>query len=394
MRVGLLWHSFFSGNLGVSALTEANISLIKEAESGGNIDFVLFGPRGDKNFRPPNELKNVRYVEVSSLRSLPAIFAALRRCNIIFDIGSGDSFSDIYGARRLAKIAGLKFISALAGRPPVLSPQTIGPFESSLGRFVAARALKSCRHVFARDELSFGRAEQLMGGRAKANLSLATDVAFALRPLETWPDHYPALEPNKTHIGLNVSGLLHQGGYTKANQFGLALDYRALINELIEELSAPKEHVVWLIPHVYQLARTAKESDLEISKALNQAHPKTRLAPLFFNASEAKTFISKMNLLLGARMHATIAAVSSGVACVPMSYSLKFQGLFESLDYPYTIDLKKLSLEEARATSLASIEHIDEMSRRARASTAIALDRLSPYRANIRQQLSLGQGKK
>ena len=36
-------------------------------------------------------------------------------------------------------------------------------------------------------------------------------------------------------------------------------------------------------------------------------------------------------------MHATIAAFSAGVADIPFSYSRKFEGLYDSLGYPYVI---------------------------------------------------------
>ena len=48
-----------------------------------------------------------------------------------------------------------------------------------------------------------------------------------------------------------------------------------------------------------------------------------------------------MSFFLGARMHSTIAAFSSGVPVLPMAYSRKFNGLFEdTLEYPYIADMK------------------------------------------------------
>ena len=41
---------------------------------------------------------------------------------------------------------------------------------------------------------------------------------------------------------------------------------------------------------------------------------------------------------MGARMHACIAAFSSGVPVIPMAYSRKFKGLFGTLGYDRTID--------------------------------------------------------
>src|SRR5688500_6780640 len=47
IRIGLLWHSVRSGNLGVGALTVGNISLLREvcAELDLTPSFVVIGPR-------------------------------------------------------------------------------------------------------------------------------------------------------------------------------------------------------------------------------------------------------------------------------------------------------------------------------------------------------------
>ena len=49
-----------------------------------------------------------------------------------------------------------------------------------------------------------------------------------------------------------------------------------------------------------------------------------------------------MNFFVGARMHACIAAFSSGVPTVPMAYSRKFTGLFtETLGYNCLCDMRE-----------------------------------------------------
>ncbi len=121
LTVGLLWHSFKSNNLGVLALTDANIGLIADAAPDRELEFVIFGSRGDSSFSGPGEYANVRHVDVSSVFSVKSIYDQIRKCDIVYDIGGGDSFADIYGWKRLAKVAGLKLVAAAAGRKPVLS---------------------------------------------------------------------------------------------------------------------------------------------------------------------------------------------------------------------------------------------------------------------------------
>ena len=54
-------------------------------------------------------------------------------------------------------------------------------------------------------------------------------------------------------MGLNVSGLLDMGGYTRNNAFGLKTDYRALIYNVIDFLIEKKQVDVatWHRTHVF-----------------------------------------------------------------------------------------------------------------------------------------------
>ena len=82
----------------------------------------------------------------------------------------------------------------------------------------------------------------------------------------------------------------------------------------------------------------ALEDDLRASAALQDEFPALRPAPDFASPSAAKSYIAGLDFFMGARMHACIAAFSSGVPVVPMAYSRKFAGLFGSLGYDHTVD--------------------------------------------------------
>ncbi|MDP2063837.1 MAG: polysaccharide pyruvyl transferase family protein [Phaeovulum sp.] len=391
LTIGLLWHSFISGNLGVGALSDANMRLIEDAARevlpGQGLRFILFGPRGDHRLTSPEAATGYEYVEVSALRRAAQVRRKLAACDLVFDIGEGDSFSDIYGVKRFAKVAGLKFLVPQMRRRLVLSPQTYGPFNAFWARAIAAAALSRSALVFARDVPSADRARALMRPKRAQALEIATDVAFALPPLPEWPVTFPHLEPGKMHVAINVSGLLYAGGYSGKNQFGLSLDYRALTDALVAAFAVRPDLVLWLVPHVFRIGSEGRESDLVVSRALAAASPKIRLAPQFRDAREAKAFIAAMDLVIAARMHAAIAAVSSGVACVPLSYSPKFQGLFTSLNYPFTIDLKTSGQDEAAQACLAALARLPEMRASAQAAAAMAEANLEPYRRGIRAQL-------
>ena len=71
------------------------------------------------------------------------------------------------------------------------------------------------------------------------------------------------------------------------------------------------------------------------------------MAPFALGPVEIKSYIAGMDFFMGARMHATIGAFSSGVPVVPMAYSRKFNGLFvDTLQYDSMVDMKKQSDED------------------------------------------------
>ncbi len=153
-------------------------------------------------------------------------------------------------------------------------------------------------------------------------------------------------------VGLNVSGLLQMGGYSKDNMFGLAVDYPTLIDELIAYFTKEANAHLVLVTHVTG-APGGHESDATACEALFAKHKascqgRLHLADPSYNHREIKYLIGKCDFFLGARLHACIAALSQGVPAVGMAYSRKFVGVFESLQCPeLVVDLRANSNQAA-----------------------------------------------
>lgn len=339
LHIGLLWHTFLSENLGVGALTIANANLVAGAviKAGCRPVLHLIGPRGTHDYTAEcayeSTFTNVGYKALANPFS--RLHSQLRRCAIVFDIGAGDSFSDIYPWSRLNLILASKFAARLAGTKLVLSPQTIGPFFSRRARFAAGQALSLASAVFARDETSLAMLEQ-MGFAAKSHLT--TDVAFALPFTMPFDKQGRDLARGPIKVGVNVSALLYRRDLAKGDRIRLAADYPALIDTILARLTANPRVELHLVPHV--LAQTMPyEDDYAVSQLLKQRYPSAILPPRFAGPCEAKSYIAGLDLLLGSRIHATIAAISSGTAVLPLGYSRKFSGLFGSLGYRWNADL-------------------------------------------------------
>lgn len=387
LTVGLLWHSITSDNLGVGALTLGQMAVISEAarRRGLSARFIVIGTRGGTPY--PVDNFDLSGTAEFALRAFKAghfeAITLLRQCDIVFDIGEGDSFADIYGNKRLAIQVFAKLLVRLYRKPLVLSPQTIGPFKSSLGQFLGAVAMRAASRIYARDHLSM---DVLQNSRYSEKSAEVIDVAFALpfdRP--TRPEGGPV------NVGINVSGLLYNGGYSGSNEFKLTVDYRALIDGVCAYLIAQPGVDVYLVPHVISDA-SETEDDLRASQRLIQRYPELRLAPRFRSPSEAKSFIAGMDFFTGARMHACIAAFSAGVPVLPMAYSRKFNGLFNSLEYPHVMDCLTLATPAALNMFVDAFEQRGELTAEVEAGNRLARTKLETYTDQLSTLLPEGRG--
>ena len=120
---------------------------------------------------------------------------------------------------------------------------------------------------------------------------------------------------------------------------------------------------VYLIPHVFSDDNSHclyVENDLIVMKELHEKYPETIVIKDCKSSHELKSIISQMDIFIGARMHATIASVSCGVATIPYKYSKKFD-LYKSLGYPYVIDGQNLLTKDAVNETIMYIENKEEL---------------------------------
>lgn len=350
LHIGLLWHSDNNMNLGVGALTVGNMALVRKACEQAGVE-PLFHMFQVADPGPVYVTEGVagRYILDGKYMTSPSgYWRDLGKLDLMLDIGAGDSFADIYPDKRFAYIIATKALCLWRGVPLVLSPQTIGPFSRQPHIVLASRMMRKARAVFARDPMSFEAIGKLA---PDATAKQAIDVAFAL-------PFTPAPKGPGVRVGVNVSGLLYSGGYGGQNDYGLSVDYKAFTERLVAGLLARGARVE-LISHV--TTPLARDDDVRAAEAVHQLFPEALVVPAFASPSAAKSYISGLDFLVAARMHASIAAWSSGVPVLPVSYSRKFEGLYRALDYPWMVPPKGLSTEEAVAMALDAFERRAEL---------------------------------
>jgi polysaccharide pyruvyl transferase WcaK-like protein len=372
INVGFLFHSSGNDNLGVGALTVSDLEILREVarDRGVKIHVTLIDGRNQR--KPCVGGPDVTILALQPMRKPWTFYAAVRRCDLIVDIGGGDSLSDIYGWKRFAKMHMQKYLVHLSGRPLVLAPQTMGPFKSRLFGAISAFSIRRAVIIATRDAASKCALREM--GVTNPVIE-ASDVALRL------PFTPPtARKAGPVRVGLNVSGLLASGGYTRDNMFGLRMDYPELMRRIIAGFLQHRDACeVHLVAHVIASGQNALEDDLKACRDLAAEFPGVLVAPAFETPSEAKSYIANFDFFMGARMHACVAAFSAGVPVVPMAYSRKFAGLFGSLGYNHTVDCTTDSAEDTLGRIFTAYANRGQLAIQTREAMAIGRIKLKVY---------------
>ena len=369
LAIGLLGASFGTKNLGVAALAcgtvasvchsypNARLFLVDYAiepatyqvtHPGGVATVELVNIRFSKRFYLRNNIAYLLFLAIC-LRLLPSrkwrtrlqrhnrVLKTIGEADIIGSVAGGDSFSDIYGLGRLMYVALPQILVLWLGKPLLLLPQTLGPYKGTFAKAVARYILRRSSRIYTRDPSGL---EKVRGfaGRDPGRLAFAYDMGFALEPRirnEKIPRWIAEYDYNIPLVGLNVSGLLYIGGYTRVNMFGIKTDYRRLIRGLIEFLVQKRCVHVMLVPHVLGTGEDSESDVIACRKIYNETGDGLRahlhLVEGEFNQHEIKALIGRCDFFLGSRMHACIAAISQCIPAVGLAYSRKFHGVFESV---------------------------------------------------------------
>ncbi|MEJ1178639.1 MULTISPECIES: polysaccharide pyruvyl transferase family protein [unclassified Pseudarthrobacter] len=331
MKVLILRADSSSPNLGVRVLAHGTEALARQAWGEQiEVDFQNFdggtsGQRFDK-----------KAVTSDIFRKHGPIKTVLRRYDVIIDACGGDSFTDIYGIRRLALILYTQRTGQRLGIPVVLGPQTIGPFQNKFAKFAASRVLKAMSAVVSRDGASARYAEDM----GRTSDAAATDVVFALPVPES---------SEKRDIILNVSGLLWN-----SNKHVSSEEYRSSIRSLIKELLAAGRRVS-LLAHVLDNPR--EDNDVPVALLLEQEFQDHVECIIPTSLEAARIILAGANVVIGSRMHACLNALSTGTPVIPWAYSRKFAPLMNDIGWQIGIDLR-----ETPAPVTATMKYLKEHS--------------------------------
>ena len=268
----------------------------------------------------------------------------------------GDSFSDIYGMQVFILGFFKKLLPILFNKRLIMLPQTYGPYKRPLTKLMARYILSYSDLIYSRDRAGVSYVTKILNGATGGKeVRFAPDVGFVLDPQRPRRMDVGSLLNVRTDksvvIGINVSGLLYYGGYTRDNIFGLKENYKHIISGIIDFLMAKENFLLLLIPHVFAPIESM-ESDvgacLDMYEKFSAKYPaRVFMARGRYDQRQIKYIIGLSDFFLGSRMHACIAALSQCIPAVGLAYSEKFEGVFATVQSEqFVIDLRNHKKDE------------------------------------------------
>lgn len=176
-------------------------------------------------------------------------------------------------------------------------------------------------YIVSRESLSYDTLEKCIGNTEK--VFLTCDPAFHL-PIKSvkLPDNFA-----KTNtLGINLSGFV----FKDENDINDIM-YKNIFS-LLDFIIGTTDMNICLIPHVY--SKAGKDHDyIVLNKVFQKYKHSERISMVDteLSCTELKFIISRCRFFIGARTHATIAAYSTGVPTIALSYSVKSLGIAQDL---------------------------------------------------------------
>lgn len=258
--------------------------------------------------------------------SFSPVISCLNRDSVLISIG-GDNYcygenEFIYMINRYAKKKHAKTVLwGCSVEPEAISRQM-------------SEDLRGYDLIVARESITFDTLKQINN-----NTVLNPDPAFTMAPAEC---ALPSVFNKSKVIGINLSPLIMSSEKNAGITFQ---NYVKLTDYILKNTS----YSIALIPHVVWKTN----DDRTILNELKSAFPGTDRISLIddHSAPELKYIISKCDLLIGARTHATIAAYSTCVPTLVVGYSVKAKGIAKDLFGTY----------DGYVLPVQSLEHEDDL---------------------------------
>ena len=152
LKIVLMGLDFNSKNLGCSALGHSFLFALQNTASHLGIQLDLVSVNyASASFKGENYVLRDLPIHIKQKSFRKQFVNEVTDADLVFDFTGGDSFTDIYGLKRFFRETAFKQYVLNKGKPLILGPQTIGPFNKGISRRWAKSIVNKSVRVFTRD---------------------------------------------------------------------------------------------------------------------------------------------------------------------------------------------------------------------------------------------------
>lgn len=296
---------------------------------------------------------------VKSVRrmSLPDIFRAVRRCDLLLS-GGGSLLQDATSGRSILYYLFILGLAQLLGRQTFIYSQGIGPISTPRNRRLTAFILRRTDGIVVRD----GKSRDLLLeiGVPPQLVHVTADPVIRVKK----PDPALGEEILRRENCPRQDGRLTVGWAVKARK-----PNREFLREVCRCILWLREE--WdadsvLIPFFY-------DEDLGVCEAVaQQLEGQTGCLRQKYLSEETLSIIGCMDVLVGVRLHSLIYAAVMGVPMIGVSYDPKVDSFLSSIERPTHFTVENFTLEGFQSVFRETMRDREAIS----AATAQCLDGL------------------
>lgn len=212
----------------------------------------------------------------------------------------------------------------------IIFPNSMGPFRTRIGRFLARLALDNTDCILIREPISYKIAKSLGIG---AHMMLTSDTALVFRA----ESNMRLSNFRNPMIGVSLGVYSHS--LSKKKFYDYVLEYARALDDIIHKYDVE----IIFMPHYVSGFR---DDDLGISELISNKlryRDRTRI----FNVAtvdEYKSLLDRLDILVSSKMHPAVLASTGFVPTLYIVYDHKQTGFFQQLSMlDCSIDIQEIS---------------------------------------------------
>jgi colanic acid/amylovoran biosynthesis protein len=241
-------------------------------------------------------------------------------------------------------------LAELAGKAPLMMPQSVGPLHRRLDRVLVSWAFCKVRPFVVRDEFAREEARDVMS-RTAGDIEVCPDIAFAGWPSSRYIEPAKTGKPSVRRIGI----VPMDWTWARTVDRERALDaYIAKLAAVVRNLSHQGFEL-----QLYGHSRIAEMDQDDITVAQRIADTAGADANVHVDLAESgdvtelREHFRSVSVVVGTRLHSCIVAMLAGTPAIGLAYQPKSLGTFRLLNLEeYCLDVE--SFEADRVAQLAA----------------------------------------